>query len=499
MSRVQRIIGSVTLKLLAALLATASILATTSVYANQDRSDLLISLDSPPPGAPVLPGSAVVISGWAIDPEGDGPGIAEVWIYLEAPPDEGGTPLGMASYGMPRPDVAEALSRSDWTHVGFEFVWIVGDLVPGFHEVFVVVHAAADDLWSYGVTSVAVTPSAGPAPGPAGPAPPPAGPPAVAPPPGLPGPPPGAPIGPPIGQVPGIGANPPLLPPPGATLHVITTADPSGVVHLSWLPLDFATSYRIYVSPTGSPTGFTVLTTIPQSIGSATSTAVLERLVPGAPYVFQVRAVDPSGEEIPVPASAGTSVGFNPTVSGTASTLGNVRITWPPVPQATSYRVYRSPSGAPGTFVVATTVNQSPGTISLAATISGLLPGETYQFQVRSVDSTGRETPVPGASLLGLDPFFPPVNLAAGGAGGTQVALSWSPSPTPRVVAHRVYVAPAGSISFSPATVTNVTRTSATVVGLVPNTSYAFYVTAIDADERESGPSNTITATTRLP
>jgi hypothetical protein len=127
------------------------------------------------------------------------------------------------------------------------------------------------------------------------------------------------------------------------------------------------------------------------------------------------------------------------------------------------------------------------------------VPGETYQFQVRSVDSAGRETPVPGASLLGLDPFFPPANLAVGGAGATQVSLTWFPSPTPRVVAYRVYVAPAGSTSFAPATVTNLTQTSATVIGLVPNTSYAFQVTAIDVDDRESGPSNTVTAMTRLP
>jgi hypothetical protein len=33
----------------------------------------------------------------------------------------------------------------------------------------------------------------------------------------------------------------------------------------------------------------------------------------------------------------------------------------------------------------------------------------------------------------------------------------------------------------------------------VPNTSYSFQVTALDADERESGPSTPATATTRLP
>jgi hypothetical protein len=50
-----------------------------------------------------------------------------------------------------------------------------------------------------------------------------------------------------------------------------------------------------------------------------------------------------------------------------------------------------------------------------------------------------------------------------------------------------------------PATLTGLTRTSATVIGLAPNTAYAFQVVAIDVDDRESGPSNIATATTRLP
>jgi hypothetical protein len=481
----RRSLWSVTLSVL------VTIFAATGVRAGQDEPDLLISLDTPSPGTTVAPGEVILISGWAIDPAGDGPGIEEVWIYLGAAPEDGGLPLGMATYGVARPDVAGVFGRPDWIDAGFEFVWFVAGLDPGVYPLLVVAHATAEDRWSYVATSVAVTPIAGPAL---------VGPPPVAPP-SPPAPAPGAPVGPPAPPVPvpGVGGTPPILPPPGATLHVIATADPSGRVQLSWLPLDFATGYRIYQSTSGAPTGFTVLMTIPQGIGSLTSTTMIDRLAPGATYVFQVRAVSPSGDEFPVPASAGTGVGFNPTVSGTASTLGNVRIAWPPVPQAMSYRVYRSASGAPGTFVVATTVNQSTGSLTLAATISGLVPGETYQFQVRSVDSAGRETPVPGASLLGLDPFFPPANLAVGGAGATQVSLTWFPSPTPRVVAYRVYIAPAGSNMFAPATVTNLTQTSATVIGLIPNTSYAFQVTAIDVDDRESGPSNTVTAMTRLP
>ncbi len=478
------------LSIVLAILITS--LGAVSAGASQDRPETLIVVESPPAGVAIGPSDAVIIAGWAVDPVGDGPGIDEVRIYVGGTAEEGGIPIGTALYGLPRPDVAEAFGRPDWVDVGYELTWYPGGMPPGVYSVLVFVHREADDSWVYAATSVALIAVAGPEPAPAPPGPP-AVPPAAPPPPG--------PATPPVGPAPGPGAGPvpPIVPPPGSALTVFAAAAPDGTIQLSWLPLEVATDYRIYLSLTGAPGGFTVLQTVHQGIGSLTSSTLIDRLSPGAPYVFQVRAVDSSGNEIPVPATAGTGVGFNPTVSGIASSLGAVRLVWPPVPQVTSYRVYRSAAGAPGSWVVATTVNQSPGTATVSATISGLIPGTEHFFQVRGVESSGREIPVPGASILGLDPFFPPANLTESGVGPTNVSLTWMPSPTPRVVSYRVYQALGGTSAFSAATVTNVTPTSATVIGLLPNTAYSFQVTAIDVDRRESGPSNTITVTTRLP
>ncbi len=461
--------------------------------ASQDRPETLIMIESPVVGVAIGPSDAVVITGWAVDPADEGPGIDEVRVYVGGTPEEGGTAIGTAIYGLPRPDVAEAFGRSDWVDVGFELTWYPGGMPPGEYPVLVFVHRTMDDSWTYAATSVGLTAVAGPQLPPAPPGPPPPAPPETPPPPPPAAPPPG------LIPAPGGGPVPPIVPPPGSSLTVFATADPAGTIQLSWLPLETATDYRVYLSATGGPGGFTVLRTVHQGLGSLTSSTVIDRLTPGAPYVFQVRAVDPAGNEIPVPATAGTGVGFNPTINGTASSLGNVRLIWPPAPQAISYRVYRSTAGEPGSFVVATTVNQSPGAATISATVSGLLPGAEYFFQVRGVDSSGREIPIPGASILGLDPFFPPVNLNEAGVGATSVSLTWLPSPTPRVVSYRVYQALGGTNAFTAATVTNLTQTSATVIGLLPNTAYSFQVTAIDVDHRESGPSNTITVTTRLP
>jgi fibronectin type 3 domain-containing protein len=461
--------------------------------ASQDRPDALIMVESPVAGITVGPSDAVIVTGWAVDPSGDGPGIDEVRIYVGGTQDEDGVAIGTALYGLPRPDVAEAFGRPDWVDVGYELTWFPGGLPAGDYPVVVYVHRTMDDTWTYALTIVGVTAVAGPAPE-ASPVSPPPGPPPGAPP--LPPPPGPGPSGPPPGPVGGV---PPILPPPGSTFTVFAGADPAGTIQLSWLPIDTATAYRIYLSSSGGPGGFTILRTVNQSLGSFNSTATIDRLTPGAPYVFQVRAVDSSGNEIPVPATAGTGVGFNPTVRGTASTLGNVRIVWPPIPSVASYRVYRSESGGAGSFSVATTVNQSPGTATISAVITGLAPGNDYFFQVRGIDTTGREIPVPGASILGLDPFFPPINLTMAGVGPTNVSLTWSPSPTPQVVSYRVYQSLGVTGAFSPAIVTNTSPTSATIIGLLPNTTYAFQVAAVDADRRESGPSNTITVTTRLP
>ncbi len=472
------------------------ILATFGVVgaaASQDRPEAIIMVESPVAGVTVGPSDAVIIAGWALDPVGEGPGIDEIRVYIGGTQDEGGVAIGTALYGLPRPDVAEAYGRPDWVDVGYELTWFPGGMPAGVYPVVIYVHQMADDSWTYALTSVGGTAVAGPEPAPQTPplATPPYAP--VQPAPGGPvpgGPGPGGPL---VG--PG-GAFPPILPPPGSAVTVFAVADPAGTIQLSWLPLEVASAYRIYMSTTGAPGGFSILRTVNQSLGSFNSTATIDRLNPGAPYVFQVRAVDSSGNELPVPATAGTGVGFNPTVIGTASTLGNVRIVWPPVASVSSYRVYRSESGGAGSFTVATTVNQSPGGATISAVVSGLTPGNDYFFQVRGIDSTGREIPIPGASIIGLDPFFTPINLSVAGIGATTVSLTWTPSPTPRVVSYRVYQAPGATNSFSSATVTNASQTSATIIGLIPNTAYSFQVTAIDADRRESGPSNTVTVTT---
>ena len=60
-----------------------------------------------PADAATLPLGPLTISGWAADlNSGDGTGISEVRIALDADPDAGGVPVS-AQYGGERSDIAE--------------------------------------------------------------------------------------------------------------------------------------------------------------------------------------------------------------------------------------------------------------------------------------------------------------------------------------------------------------------------------------------------------
>src|SRR5262249_33276992 len=72
-------------------------------------------------------------------------------------PNAGGQPLGAATYGQARPDVARTLGDARFTNSGFQ---LAVELPAGQHEIYVYAHrntAASEDGWA--VTSVSFTAS----------------------------------------------------------------------------------------------------------------------------------------------------------------------------------------------------------------------------------------------------------------------------------------------------------------------------------------------------
>jgi len=84
-------------------------------------------------GPNLVRGDTVFVRGWASDTSTGAP-VFEVTIYVD------GSPLGTATLGGLRPDVAQAYNRSDYTNSGWNFSASTSNLAVGSHTVTAVAH-----------------------------------------------------------------------------------------------------------------------------------------------------------------------------------------------------------------------------------------------------------------------------------------------------------------------------------------------------------------------
>jgi len=97
---------------------------------------VVLRVDSPL-GNPTVTGP-LLVSGWAADPRiPSGTGIDRVEVYLDGPPNQGRS-LGTATYGISRPDVAQALQNPRFTDTGFRLQVDPTLLTSGPHQLVVV-------------------------------------------------------------------------------------------------------------------------------------------------------------------------------------------------------------------------------------------------------------------------------------------------------------------------------------------------------------------------
>jgi len=218
------------------------------------------------------------------------------------------------------------------------------------------------------------------------------------------------------------------------------------------------------------------------------------------PYGNQPFPTDQFGNPIvpPFPPNTGPLGGpndFQPQIVLPAPPNGTVILTWLPTPSAQSYRIYTTNVNQPTNFAVQQTVPQVTGSMVSSATVSGLLPGQTYFIQVRAVDQTGLETPAPVRVIpVGGAPIPAPAGVVVTAPSLGGLTLTWAAAPG--AASYRVLQATSPNGPFTAAPGGTVNGTSATITGDAPNTTYYFQVVAVDSAGNTSSPSVTITGAT---
>ena len=172
------------------------------------------------------------------------------------------------------------------------------------------------------------------------------------------------------------------------------------------------------------------------------------------------------------------------TLSASGTTTTNTNLSWTASSDnvgVIGYDVYQN-----GALI--STVN----TTSL--TITGLVPATTYNFYIKAKDAVGNvsseSNTVIVTTLAPIDTTAPTASiLSASGTTTTNTNLSWTASSdNVEVIGYDVYQN--GVLR------TTVNATSITITGLMPATTYNFYIKAKDAAGNASPNSNTINVTT---
>jgi fibronectin type 3 domain-containing protein len=257
---------------------------------------------------------------------------------------------------------------------------------------------------------------------------------------------------------------PHVLPPSPPTNLTATAGDTTAT--LQWTAAAGATSYNVY---RGTASG---QETLLQS-GVTTTSFADTGLTDGTTYYYDLTSVNTVGEGARS-SEVSVSPHFLPPAPPTdlSATAGNTSATlqWTAAQGATSYNIYRSTASGQETLL------HSGVTITSFAD-TGLTNGQTYYYEVTSVDSGGEGA---RSSEVSVSPHVlppaPPTNLSAT-AGNTSATLQWTGAQG--ATSYNIYRSTASgqeTLLQSGITITSFVNT-----GLTNGTTYYYEVTSVDS------------------
>ena len=250
---------------------------------------------------------------------------------------------------------------------------------------------------------------------------------------------------------------------PAIPTELTLTPTATGVLTVSWAPVDGAARY--YVAKYGSDKTY-------QTLGETTECSfAVTGLSAGSHYYLRVIAETANGDSQSKPAYVdgySESIPAKPTgLAAETSAPNTIRLSWPAVPEAGSYRVYRYVSS-----VGRTLLGETADTFFEQ---SGLRTGSSYVFYVTAVTPDGSSESSFSDSLqatceqLAITPEAPET-ISGRATGDGEVTLTWSASEG--ATQYNVYYY-RGEQRF--AYLTSVTAESCVITGL-PNGVTGYYM-----------------------
>ncbi|RIK63673.1 hypothetical protein DCC62_26420 [candidate division KSB1 bacterium] len=286
--------------------------------------------------------------------------------------------------------------------------------------------------------------------------------------------------------------------PPAAPQNLSATAGNQQIT-LTWQAnneADFL-RYRIYGGTSPNPT-----TKIDSVGGVANTTKIITGLTNGTTYYFRITAVDNNLNQ------SGFSNEVNATPSAAdlppaapqnlTATVGDQQITlnW----QANSevdflrYRIYGGTTPNP-----TTKIDSVNGVANTTKTTTGLTNGTTYYFRITAVDNSLNESGFSNEvnatpTATDLPPAAPQNLQATPGPAHGQITLTWEANVEMDLLRYRIYGGRATAPSALLDSVAANANTSLTFSDLTIGTTYAYFLTAVDASGQASAASNSASA-----
>jgi fibronectin type 3 domain-containing protein len=161
----------------------------------------------------------------------------------------------------------------------------------------------------------------------------------------------------------------------------------------------------------------------------------------------------------------------------------NMRISWNEVTDAVSYRIYRTTGSSTASY---TRIGTSTVTFYNDTSIT---TGQAYFYKVSALDSTNKES----VQSTAVSIITPPANVRVTTVTTVSVSLAWNAYTG--ASGFNVYRSSAEAGTYSKINATNVSGTTFTDTGLLPDTTYYYKINAI-IDDVEGLQSGSISAST---